>query len=345
MIKFASCYLVDNLVSSLIYSGRWYLTQINLQLLGYEPVFRIGAEMNTFVAWCGKEPKTILRECALTSGLGNLWGNIAAPSKLSLSQHGLITWALMPFHKVEKAAWMRREKTLKYRELVFYFVCAHITFFLQIWFASLLPFKKILKFFDFPLCSAFFACLGFSSRLKKYSSLIPRLDDHKLAFLISKPGLAGCWTSNLPPYAKFLVGEKIMCWCFATAFGANSFDESVKKSKRCRRGDDVFWASASMLTSASPAAAFLSIIFSNTTRAWDSSLKWSEHHPLTHLVFDSASVPPRWKKELKYSEQFVNQKINRGKTKHSPTSDPSDSNPSFSSGTSVSRKTRQIRPI
>ena len=30
-IKFASCYLVDNLVSSLIYSGRWYLTQINLQ--------------------------------------------------------------------------------------------------------------------------------------------------------------------------------------------------------------------------------------------------------------------------------------------------------------------------
>ena len=163
--------------------------------------------MNTFVAWCGKEPKTILRECALTSGLGNLWGNIAAPSKLALSQHGLITWALMPFHKVEKAAWMRREKTLKYRELVFYFVCAHITFFLQIWFASLLPFKKILKFFDFPLCSAFFACLGFSSRLKKYSSLIPRLDDHKLAFLISKPGLAGCWTSNLPPHAKFLVGK------------------------------------------------------------------------------------------------------------------------------------------
>ena len=135
---------------------------------------------------------------------------------------------------------MRREKTLKYRELVFYFVCAHITFFLQIWFASLLPFKKILKFFDFPLCSAFFACLGFSSRLKKYSSLIPRLDDHKLAFLISKPGLAGCWTSNLPTHAKFLVGEKMMCWCFATAFGANSFDESVKKSKWCRHGDDVF---------------------------------------------------------------------------------------------------------
>ena len=74
---------------------------------------------------------------------------------------------------------------------------------------------------------------------------------------------------------------------------------------------------------------------------------WSEVSitPLTHLVFDSASVPPRWKKELKYSEQFVNQKINRGKTKHSPTSDPSDSNPSFSSGTSVFCKTRQISPI